>query len=229
MMLAEGLRPCWSGVGRQGPHDAAVAGVLDEGGLDAQEPSQVRALEPDATGLAEHDAGLAPGRRGYVDLGPGLAIGDEEVVGRRGGLHGVVGRDHGLAREVQVRGRVDLDTAHRHRGDRLDRGDMAAGGASTAPHIDVEPAQLAREAEDRHVDGWVEADPPAGTDVASREPGRSRAQVGFIPSERTSSSTPLNKASFVVMNSHRPRREAVPSVSMSPWSSASRCDRLARR
>jgi protein-S-isoprenylcysteine O-methyltransferase Ste14 len=75
------------GIRREGAHDAAVARALDEVRPDAQVATEERALEADAAGLSEHDAGLPSSGRGDVHLGLGLAVGDEEVVGRRRGLH----------------------------------------------------------------------------------------------------------------------------------------------
>ena len=100
------------GVGTERAHDAAVAGVLEQVRLDPQQPAQRRALEGHAPGLAEDDAGLAPGRRDG-DLGLGLAVGGEEVVGRRRSHAGlaVLPRqpEPDLRIHPQTGGRVDLE------------------------------------------------------------------------------------------------------------------------
>ena len=113
-MLALGLSPCWSAASAdEGAHEPAVARALDEMGLDAQVPAQEWALEADAAGLAEDDAGLASGGRGDVDLGLGLAVGDEEVVaeGRGDERLAVLPRqpEPDLGVHPQAGGRVDLE------------------------------------------------------------------------------------------------------------------------
>jgi hypothetical protein len=101
------------GIRGQCAHETAVARTLDEMRLDAQMPAQQRALETDAPGLPEHDAGLAPCRRGDVDLGLGLAVGDEEVVaeGRGEERLPVLPRqpEADFLVHAQARGRVDLE------------------------------------------------------------------------------------------------------------------------
>ena len=71
------------------------------------------ALEADAPGLAEHDAGLASCRRGDVDLGLGLAVGDEEVVGEGRGDQALAilprQAEPDLGVDPQTGGRVDLE------------------------------------------------------------------------------------------------------------------------
>ena len=76
-------------VRREGAHDPAVAGALDERRADADVARKARGLLGHAPALAEDDAGLVAGGCGDVDLGLGLAIRDEEVQAGRAGLHGL--------------------------------------------------------------------------------------------------------------------------------------------
>ena len=96
MMLAEGLRPCWSAASdAERAHDPAVAGALDDVAVRDEAVEQERAALDHAPGLAQDDAGLVAGGRGDVDLGLGLAVGVEHVqaggAGHRG--LGVLARD----------------------------------------------------------------------------------------------------------------------------------------
>jgi hypothetical protein len=103
------------GVGRQGAHDPAVAGTLDDVAVRDEAVEQERAALDHAPGLPQDDAGLVAGGSGDVDLGLGFAVGVEHVQARGAGHRGL----RVLARDAEPDLVVDAETGRRIELERL--------------------------------------------------------------------------------------------------------------